>query len=48
MLCLVEGLEGIALRLFIDVLGWKREEVIVMLAETRTGLKDKTIHPQYT
>ena len=48
MLCLTEGLEGIILRLFTEILGMTKEEVLVFLTEVRKGLKDKSIHAQYT
>lgn len=43
----LDGLEGFTLRLFCDVLGWKEEEVTVLLAKVRKALKDTSVHPQY-
>lgn len=48
MICLDEGLEAIALRLFTSVLDWSTDEVVVLLARVRNELKDKKIHAQYT
>ena len=39
-----EGLEGFTLRLFTKVLGWKIEEVQVLLASVRKDMKDPKIH----
>lgn len=48
LMCLKEGLEAIALRLFTSVLGWKQDEVQVLLAHVRTELNNRRIHAQYT
>jgi len=48
LVCLDEGLEAIALRLFTSILGWETEEVVVLLAHVRNELKDRRIHAQYT
>lgn len=40
-----EGLEGFSLRLFIDMLGWGREELETLLMECRRELRDPKIHP---
>lgn len=42
-----EGLEGLSLRLFIDVLGWKREELEVLLMEVRKDLRDPKVHAMF-
>lgn len=47
-MCLEEGLEAIALRVFTGVLMWKPEEVQVLLAHVRNELKARKIHAQYT
>ncbi|OAA65767.1 tam domain protein [Niveomyces insectorum RCEF 264] len=39
-----QGLEGLSLRLFMNVLKWKLEETMVMLAEVRKSLHDPNIH----
>lgn len=41
------GLEGFSLRLYCDVLGWKKDEVLVLLAQVRSELKDPKIHAQF-
>jgi hypothetical protein len=43
----LSGLEGFSLRLFCHVLGWKREEVLVLLAKVRKELKSPEIHAQF-
>jgi hypothetical protein len=43
----LSGLEGFSLRLFCHVLGWKREEVLVLLANVRKELKSPEIHAQF-
>ena len=45
---LEDGLEAFAFRLFTQHLGWKREEVEVLLAEVRKDLRDPRIHAQYS
>lgn len=42
-----DGLEGFSLRLFTNALGWKAEEVQVMLAKVRKDLRDPKIHAQF-
>ena len=42
-----DGLEGFSLRLFTNALGWKVEEVQVMLAKVRKDLRDPKIHAQF-
>ena len=44
---LEDGLEGFTLRLFTQFLGWKTEEVHVMLAKVRKDMRDPKIHAQY-
>jgi len=48
LVCLDEGLEAIAMRLFTSIHGWKPEEVTVLLARVRNELKDRKVHAQYT
>lgn len=48
LICLIEGLEGILLRIAVDVMGWTPEEVTVLAAKVRTALKDKSVHAYYT
>ncbi|EFQ24904.1 methyltransferase domain-containing protein [Colletotrichum graminicola] len=43
----LEGLEGFTLRMFTSVLGWTKEEVIVLLAEVRRELKTRTFHAYF-
>ncbi|KAI9752002.1 MAG: bifunctional farnesyl-diphosphate farnesyltransferase/squalene synthase [Chaenotheca gracillima] len=42
-----EGLEGFTVRLYTTLLGWKPEEVQVLLANVRKNLNDPKIHPQF-
>lgn len=44
---LLSGLEAFSLRLYTDVLGWQKEEVVVLLAKVRNELKDPNIHAMY-
>lgn len=44
---LLDGLEGFTLRLFCDVLGWDKQEVVVLLAKVRAEVKDPNLHAQY-
>ena len=44
---LEDGLEGFTLRLFTQFLGWKKEEVEVMLAKVRKDLRDPKLHAQF-
>jgi len=41
----LNGLEGFSLRLFCGVLGWSKEEVLVLLSKVRKELKSQTVHP---
>ena len=41
---LVQGCEGICLRLFTNALGWSKEEVVVFCAKAKTDMKDTNIH----
>ncbi|KAF2116984.1 S-adenosyl-L-methionine-dependent methyltransferase [Lophiotrema nucula] len=41
---LLEGMEGLSLRLFTFYAGWSLEELKVLLAKVRTELKDKNCH----
>lgn len=41
------GLEAFSLRLFCAVLGWKREEVLVLLSKVRSELKGLSIHAAF-
>ncbi|KAK5005635.1 hypothetical protein LTR28_007470 [Elasticomyces elasticus] len=40
----VDGLEGFSLALLTRALGWRKEEVDVLVAKTTAGLRDKRIH----
>ncbi|KXH51308.1 TAM domain methyltransferase [Colletotrichum nymphaeae SA-01] len=40
----LEWLDAFTLKLFIGVLGWTREEVVVLLAQVRKDLKNSAIH----
>ena len=42
-----DGLEAFTLRLFTQVLGWKAEEVQVLLANVRKDIRDPKIHAQF-
>lgn len=44
----LDGLEAFTLRLFRDVLGWKQEEVIVLLSLVRKELKSAKLHAYLT
>ena len=44
LLALHEGIYGMSVRLFKDVLGWSEEELQVYLAEFRKELMRKSIH----
>lgn len=44
----LEGLEGISLGLFTRGLGWKAEEVKVLMAKIRPEIKNKAIHSYQT
>ena len=42
-----EGLEGLTLRLYTQLLKWRPEEVKVLLEDVRKNLRDPKIHAQY-
>lgn len=42
-----EGLAGLSYRLYIDLLGWSRDEVELLLMEVRKDLKNKKIHAMF-
>lgn len=42
-----EGLQGMSLRLYIDCLGWNRQDLEVLLMQVRGDLKDPSIHPVF-
>ncbi|KAL9630712.1 MAG: hypothetical protein Q9164_006282 [Protoblastenia rupestris] len=42
-----DGLEAFTLRLFTQMLGWKTEEVQVLLANVRKDIRDPKIHAQF-
>ena len=42
-----DGLEAFTFRLFTQLLGWKTEEVQVLLANVRKDLRDPRIHVQF-
>ena len=42
-----EGIQGMSLRLFVQWLGWGRDELEVLLAEVRNDLKNPKIHAMY-
>ncbi|KAK2037322.1 methyltransferase domain-containing protein [Colletotrichum somersetense] len=44
---MLDGLEAFSLRVFCDVLGWTRAEVLVLLAMVRKELKSCTFHAKY-
>lgn len=48
LLCLQEGLEGIILRVAVDVMGWTVDEVKDLAEKVRRALKDKSVHAFYT
>ena len=39
-----EGLQGFSLKLFMQFLGWSREELEVFLVQVRKDIEDKRIH----
>ncbi|KAK1464518.1 methyltransferase domain-containing protein [Colletotrichum cuscutae] len=47
MLQILDGLEAFTLRLFINILGWKKSEVLVLLAEVRNELKSGAFHAYF-
>ncbi|KAK4502517.1 hypothetical protein PRZ48_005942 [Zasmidium cellare] len=44
---IAEGLEGFCLALLTRALGWKKEEVDILVAKTTTDLKNKRIHAYF-
>lgn len=42
-----DGLEGFTLRLFTQTLGWKAEDVQVLLAEVRKDLRSSKVHAMF-
>ncbi len=42
-----DGLEGLSLRLFTNVLKWKQEEIMVLLAQVRRSLRNPAIHAMF-
>ena len=46
LVTLEEGLEGMTMRLLTQVLGWKREEVQILLANVRKDFRDPKLHSQ--
>jgi len=44
---LEEGLEAFTLRLYTQFLGWKPEEVAILLANVRKDLRDPKLHMHY-
>ncbi|KAL1840130.1 hypothetical protein VTJ49DRAFT_786 [Mycothermus thermophilus] len=44
---LLSGLEAFSLRLYCGVLGWSKEELMVLLAKVRKELKDPKLHAQF-
>jgi hypothetical protein len=42
-----EGIQGMSLRLFIQWLGWERDEMELLIAEVRKDLKNPKIHAMY-
>jgi hypothetical protein len=47
LVSLEDGLEGMTLRLLTQVLHWKPEEVMVLLANVRKDFRDPKIHGQF-
>ena len=41
---ILEGLEAFSLRLYCDVLGWSKDELMVLLAKVRQELQSNTVH----
>ena len=39
-----EGLQGMSLRLYVDILGWRREDLEVLLMEVRKDLQNPRVH----
>ncbi|KAH6630612.1 S-adenosyl-L-methionine-dependent methyltransferase [Chaetomium sp. MPI-SDFR-AT-0129] len=44
---IMTGLEAFSLRLFCGVLGWKENEVLVLLTKVRSELKEPKLHAQF-
>lgn len=42
-----QGLEGLTMRLYTGVLGWKEEEIMTLLANVRRDLKNPRIHAMF-
>jgi hypothetical protein len=43
----LSGLEAFSLRLFCHVLGWPKDEVLVLLSKVRNELKNPNLHAQF-
>lgn len=43
----LDGLQAFSLKLFCDILGQKKEEVLVMLAKVRQEIKSSTLHAMF-
>ncbi|TDZ32873.1 hypothetical protein C8035_v011672 [Colletotrichum spinosum] len=41
---LLDGLEGLSLRLFYGVLGWTEKELLALLAQVRNEIKTGVVH----
>ena len=41
------GLEGLSMRLYTGVLGWRPEEVLLLLAKVRKDLRDPNKHGMF-
>ena len=44
LVALLEGMSGLSVKIFVELLGWQHEELEVFLAEVRNELKKKAIH----
>lgn len=44
---LMEGLSGLSYRLYIDLLGWSKDEVELLLMEVRKDLRNRKIHAMF-
>jgi len=44
---IMQGLEAFSLRLYCQVLGWKEEEVMVLLGHVRNELRNPGLHAQF-
>ena len=47
MIQVEDGLEAFSFRLLTQMLGWKLEEVHVLLANVRKNLRDPKLHAQF-